>query len=376
MPPFSLLIKPASSDCNLRCRYCFYLDARARRSDAPSRRMNEVTLERMIAGYMATPQPVYAFGWQGGEPTLMGLDFFRQVVARQAAHARPGTKVANSLQTNGTLLNDEFAAFLAEYRFLVGVSLDGPAAMHDAERQTAGGTGSHALALAGIECLRRNQVEFNVLTLVNRANVSRPVEVYDYLVAQGFYFHQYIECVEFAPDGTLQPFAITGPAWGDFLCQLFDRWYAQDTDRVSVRLFDTVLEKMVYGTASSCIAGKNCCQYFVVESSGDVYPCDFHVKPRWKLGNISTTTWAALQQSPAYVAFGKRKWQRDAHCVSCVFLPFCQGDCPKNRGGLQKPDPSRRSHLCEGWKQFYRHTLPRFEKLADVIRSERKFPRA
>ena len=137
--------------------------------------MSNATLDRMIAGYMATKQPVHSFGWQGGEPTLMGVDFYRRVVELQAAYAQPGTRIANGLQTNGTLLDDEFAAFLAEYRFLVGVSLDGPAAMHDAERRTAGGQGSHAMVLSGIECLRRNRVECNILTLVNRTNVSKPV---------------------------------------------------------------------------------------------------------------------------------------------------------------------------------------------------------
>lgn len=372
MAPFSLLVKPASADCNLRCRYCFYLDACACHPEAGRRRMDVATLERMIAGYLATQQPVHSFGWQGGEPTLMGVDFYRRVVERQAACAQPGARIANGLQTNGTLLDDAFAAFLAEYRFLVGVSLDGPAAVHDAERRTAGGQGSHALALAGIDCLRRHRVEFNILTLVNRANVSKPVEVYDYLVKQGFLYHQYIDCVAFAPDGTLQPFAITGQAWGDFLCQLFDRWYPRDTRRVSVRLFDTVLARLVDGVANCCASSETCCQYFVVEHNGDLYPCDFQVRPSRKLGNVAMDGWTALQQSPAYAAFGARKRTWNTRCASCPFLQFCMGDCPKNRGGPENQDPARLSHLCEGWRQFYRHTLPRFQKLAEEIRRERR----
>lgn len=369
--PFSLLVKPASADCNLRCRYCFYLDACTFYPETGRRRMGDATLDRMIAGYMATRQPVHAFGWQGGEPTLMGVGFYRRAVELQAAYAQPGTRIANGLQTNGTLLDDAFAAFLAEYRFLVGVSLDGPAALHDAERQTAGGHGSHARVLSGIECLRRNRVEFNILTLVNRTNVSKPVEVYDYLVEQGFFYHQYIECVEFAPDGTPQPFAITGQAWGDFLCQLFDRWYPRDTRRVSVRLFDTVLERIVNGVSNTCTSGETCCQYFVVEHNGDVYPCDFHVRPSRKLGNVTTDGWTTLQQSPAYAAFGARKRKWNARCARCTFLQFCMGDCPKNRGGPENQDPARLSHVCEGWRQFYRHTLPRFQKLAEDIQRER-----
>ena len=333
--------------------------------------MGVATLERMIAGYMATQQPVHTFCWQGGEPTLMGVDFYRRVVALQAACAQPGTRIANGLQTNGTLLDDEFAAFLAEYRFLVGVSLDGPAAAHDAERQTAGGDGSHARVLAGIACLRRHQVEFNILTLVNRSNVSKPVAVYDYLVEHGFFHHQYIECVAFAPDGTLQPFAITGQTWGDFLCQLFDHWYPRDTRRVSVRLFDTVLAKLVDGIANCCASSESCGHYFVVEHNGDVYPCDFQVRPAQKLGNVAMDGWTALQQSPAYAAFGARKRTWNMRCASCSFLQFCMGDCPKNRGGPENQNSARLSHLCEGWRQFYRHTLPRFQKLAEKIHRER-----
>ena len=376
MTPFSLLIKPASSDCNLRCRYCFYLGTCKFYPETGRRRMGVATLDRTIASYMATPQPVHTFGWQGGEPTLMGVDFYRRAVGMQAAYAQPGTRIANGLQTNGTLLDDEFAAFLAEYRFLVGVSLDGPATLHDAERRTAGGRGSHGMALAGIECLRRNRVEFNILTLVNRTNVSKPVEVYDYLVEQGFFYHQYVECVEFAPDGTPQPFAITGRAWGDFLCRIFDRWYSRDTRKVSVRLFDTVLAGIVDGVSTICMSGEDCRKYFVVEYNGDVYPCDFHVRPSWKLGNVTTDGWTTLQQLPAYGAFGERKRKWNTKCAGCEFLPFCKGDCPKNRGGPENRDPARLSHLCEGWRQFYQYTLPRFQELAEDINRERGQSRA
>lgn len=372
MPPFSLLVKPASTNCNLRCRYCFYRDVGTSHPEPVRRRMDDATLDRLIAGYMANAQPIHTFCWQGGEPTLMGVRFFRRAVELQVAYAQPGTQIANGLQTNGTLLDDEFAAFLGEYRFLVGVSLDGPAAVHDSERRTPGGQASHATVLSGIDCLRRNRVEFNILTLVNRANVSKPVEVYNYLVEQGFLYHQYIECVEFASDGTLQQFAITGPEWGDFLCQLFDRWYPRDTHRVSVRLFDMVLAKIVDGVANTCTSSEDCRKYFVVEYNGDIYPCDFYVKQSRKLGNIMTDNWASLWESSAYAAFGEQKRKWNAMCVSCPFLQFCMGDCTKNRGGPENPAPTRLSHLCEGWRRFYRHTLPRFQELAEQIRHERR----
>jgi uncharacterized protein len=369
MTSFSLLIKPCSADCNLRCRYCFYLPAARNYPETACHRMDDRTLERVVRSFLATPQPVHTFGWQGGEPTLMGLPFFQRVVELQRGLGKPGTRVANGLQTNGTLLTDAFAAFLAEYRFLVGVSLDGPAAIHDAERRTADGKGSHAAVMAGIACLQRAKAEFNILTLVNRANVGHACEVYDYLVDQGFFYHQYIECVEFGAGGELEPFAIDGASWGSFLCALFDRWYAHDTRRVSVRLFDTVLAKLVDDASLTCACSADCRQYFLVEHNGDVYPCDFHVRPDWRLGNIHEQDWPALMAAPRFVEFGGRKSLWDAGCGQCPYLKFCMGDCPKNRGF----DPSRRSHLCEGWQRFYAHALPRFHELAEQVRRDRAY---
>jgi uncharacterized protein len=373
MRPFSLLIKPASADCNLRCRYCFYLGACALYPESPRHRMDDATLERTIRSYLATEQSVHTFGWQGGEPTLLGAGFFRRVVNLQTACGGPGTRVANGLQTNGTLVDDELAGLLGEYRFLVGVSLDGPAALHDAERRNAAGQGSHAAVLAGIERLRRHKVEFNILTLVNRANAGRPAEVYDYLVDAGFLYHQYVECVEFDAAGALQPFAITGPEWGAFLCAVFDRWYAKDTRRVSVRLFDTVLTRLVDGVANTCACASDCRQYLVVEHNGDVYPCDFHVRRDLRLGNVHADAWDALLSRPAYEAFGRRKRQWNPACEACAYLAFCQGDCPKNRrcGEGAGEDPARLSHLCAGWRAFYAHALPRLKDLAVDVKRER-----
>ncbi|MEI8242017.1 MAG: anaerobic sulfatase maturase [bacterium] len=369
MKSFSLLIKPASADCNLRCGYCFYLPAARNYPQTACHRMDDRTLARVIGSYLSTAQPTHSFGWQGGEPTLMGLPFFRRAVELQKTLGRSGTRVANGLQTNGTLLDHEFAAFLAEYHFLVGVSLDGPPVLHDATRRAADGQGSHARVLAGISALRRAKAEFNILTLVNRANVSHAADVYDDLVEQGFLYHQYIECVDFEADGSPEPFAINGAAWGEFLCAIFDRWYPHDTRRVSVRLFDTVLARMVDGVSNTCTCGDDCRQYFVVEYNGDIYPCDFHVRPEWRLGSIHESAWDLFMNQPRYAAFGARKRQWPAGCDTCPHLTLCHGDCPKNRGR----DPSRLSHLCAGWKRFYAHTVPRFKELAEQIRRDREF---
>ena len=285
--PFSLLIKPAGADCNLRCRYCFYLDRCSLYPDQSRHRMSETVLEQTVRSFMATPQPVHAFGWQGGEPTLMGEAFFKRVTALQQRYGAPGAQVSNGLQTNATLIDDTLAAHLAEYRFLVGVSLDGPPHLHDPNRITTGGRGTHADVMRGIDALRRHGVEFNVLTLVNRLNVGAPETVYDYLVDQDVLFHQYIECVEFDTEGRLLPFAIDGASWGEFLCRLFDHWYPRDVRKVSVRLFDAILARIVEGRPNCCSMGNDCRDYFVVEHNGDIYPCDFYVYPEWRLGNVT-----------------------------------------------------------------------------------------
>ncbi|MGQ9662546.1 MAG: anaerobic sulfatase maturase [Kiritimatiellia bacterium] len=367
---FSLLVKPASADCNLRCSYCFYLDKCRLYPETVRHRMSHEVLEQMIRSYMATSQPQYVFGWQGGEPTLMGLDFFKEVTVLQARWAPRGAVVANGLQTNGTLLTDEFARHLAQYKFLCGISLDGPPAIHDSNRRTPDGRGTHAAVLRGIEMLKRHGVEFNVLTLVSSANVGHPLEIYRYLRDSGFVYQQYIECVEFAPNGELAPYAISGRQWGEFLCTVFDEWWVHDTRQVSVRLFDSILTLLVTGGANLCQMANDCRQYFVVEYNGDVYPCDFFVDPYLRLGNVTENTWEEMLTSSVYAEFGSRKRMWNEACRRCAFVRFCAGDCPKNRP-LRARDPRRLSVLCEGWRRFYAHALPRLEQLAQGIRVER-----
>lgn len=369
--PFSLLIKPTSADCNLRCAYCFYLPKLALYPQVKRHRMSLEVLERMVSSYMATDQPQYIFGWQGGEPTLMGLEFFQHVTRLQVKYGKPGAIVSNGLQTNATLIDDALAAHLAEYNFLVGVSIDGPEDIHDRWRTNAAGVGSHADVLRGIRALQRHGAEFNALVLVNSANVGRAAEVYHYLCDLGILFHQYIPCVEFDEHGRPLPYTITGAQWGDFLCAIFDEWISADTRRVSIRLFDAILALLVDGVRNVCHFGRNCRQYFVVEYNGDVYPCDFFVEPDLKLGNVLTHSWEQLQQSETYRRFGRQKAQWNKACNSCEFLHFCSGDCLKHRFRTNS-DPRSLSWLCEGWKRFYSHSLPAFRRLAAEIAAERE----
>lgn len=327
-------------------------------------------LEKLVSGYMATDQSVYAFAWQGGEPLLMGLDFFRSVADRQGRYGRPGAAVQNSLQTNGLLITDDLAEHFARHRFLLGVSLDGPEPVHDRYRVNAAGAGSFSAVWRGIECLRRHAVDFNILTLVTPANVRRGPEVYRYLCEQGLWFHQYIPCMETDEHGTVLPYSITGEAWGEFLCQVYDLWVKHDTRRVSIRLFDSILNLMVDNRYADCQMRPACDTYVVVEHNGDIFPCDFFVEPQWRLGNIAATSWPDLFALPVYQQFIGQKRDWNTACSICEWRRFCAGDCLKHRrvtGG----DPRQISRLCRGWKLFYAHAYSGFQRLADQIRRER-----
>ena len=282
--------------------------------------------------------------FQGGEPTLMGVDFYRGI-------GRPC-----SLQTNGTLIDEKWAEFLKAEGWLVGLSVDGPEAVHDKHRQC------FTEVKRGYECLMRHGVEVNTLTLVSEHNVKNAKEIYRFLRDElGSYHQQYIECT------TPKAFAVNGKEWGDFLIELFDTWFTDgDSRRVSIRFFDTIVERMAYGRPSCCQFAADCRNYMVVEWNGDVYPCDFHVTEEWKLGNVLTDDLDKMFNSKKFREFGARKRLWAADCEKCQFLPFCQGDCPKNR------DPNTdKSILCEGYKRFFEHALPTLHRLLQDVMAGR-----
>jgi uncharacterized protein len=366
---FPLLVKPVSADCNLRCRYCFYLDHLRFYPAEAEHRMSDRTLERLVASYMATDQPTHTFIWQGGEPTLLGLDFFRRVTDLQQRHGRRGAVVANMLQTNATLITDGLARHLAQYRFLVGVSLDGPPDVHDRYRRTRDGAGTHAEVVRGIDRVRRHGVAVNILTLVTDAHAGRAREIFRSFRDQGLLHHQYIPCVEFDAQGRLRPYSISGEAWGRFLCELFDEWKARDTRRVSVRLFDSIIQTLVFGRLTDCHMDDDCRQYFVVEYNGDVYPCDFFVRHDLKIGSMLTESWEQMQESPVYAEFGARKASLARACRDCRYLAFCNGDCPRMHFTASASHATPGA-LCAGWRSFFDQTLSDFERLAAEVRSE------
>ena len=368
--PFSLLIKPASADCNLRCRYCFYIDHLLEHLERP--RMSTEVLEQMIHSYMDTDQNNnYSFGWQGGEPTLMGLDFFKKVVDLQLKYAQPNAVISNGLQTNGTLITDEIAKFFNEFKFLIGVSLDGPADIHDYYRRTVGGTKTHSLVLKGIEKLNKHNVEFNILVLVNDQSIQNAKRIYHYLVDNGFYYHQYIPCVEYEQNGSITNYSITGAQWGSFLLDIFDEWSREDINKVSIRHFDSIIEFLVTGNYNICYMNNNCCQYFVIEFDGGVYPCDFFVRDDLLLGNVMTGNWEDFLNSPKYQKFGAQKALWNTDCDKCTYLEYCHGDCLKIRNPYHR-NPKMLSDLCKGWKKFYTLTLPKFKTISNMIKQGKR----
>ena len=248
------------------------------------------------------------------------------------------------------------------------MSLDGPAQVHDHYRKTLGGQPTHASVLKGIERLQQHGAEFNILTLVNDRTVKQSREIYGYFKKRGFLHQQYIPCVEFDGAGRLLPYSITGRDWGMFLCQLFDRWASEDVGRVSIRLFDSILEYLLNGKRTACAMGTDCRQYLVVEHDGSVYPCDFFVRDDLRLGNIKDGNLKDFLDSPRYRHFGLDKANWGDECRACPYLPLCHGDCQKFRPAVG--EGRSQSVLCEGWRAFYAHALPRLQQIANGLRKQ------
>ncbi len=358
--PFSLLVKPASADCNLACDYCFYLPVAGLYPHTPVHRMEDDVLERLVRSYLATRQQVYSFIWQGGEPGLMGADFFRRVTGLQEKYGRPGARVFNAFQTNGTTITPELALHFSRYRFLTGVSIDGPREMHDMRRKGRDGAGSYGRTIRGLRMLQDEGAAVNGMVLVHADNVDFPEEIYRHLDGLGIRHHQYIPCLEFDEAGKPKPWTVTSEKWGEFLVRLFQIWYPGDTGRVSVRLFESVLRVLGGEEPAMCSMGRSCSGYLVAEYNGDVYPCDFYVDEKLRLGNIMEQSWEEVRRSKLYAEFAREKNRLSGACSSCTVLPFCSGGCPLHRRG-------GKDLLCAGWKLFFEETLPYFNKLSENI---------
>ena len=387
--PFHLMAKPIGPKCNLRCRYCFYLEKEAFFAPASHWRMSDETLEAFVRQYIeAQPGRHVDFAWQGGEPTLAGVDFFRRVVALQRRYAG-GRTIENALQTNGTLLDDEWGAFLAEHDFLVGLSIDGPQALHDRSRVDARGRGTWAAAMRGLEVLRRHEVAFNTLTCVSRANSGRPLEVYRFLKDIGSRHMQFIPVVEAvadedergqglalgAPDGIaigrrpVTDWSVTGEDWGRFLVTIFDRWVRHDVGNIHVQLFEVALAKWLGLPGGLCVHSEVCGAALAVEHDGSVYACDHYVYPRFRRGNLHDASLAELAGSPEQRRFGRDKRDRlPQRCRTCPVLFACRGGCPKHRHDVTAEGEEGLNHLCAGYLAFFTHIDPPMRAMADLHR--------
>lgn len=370
--PFHLITKPIGPICNLDCEYCYYLDKEELYPEARSFRMSEDVLESYTRQYIYA-QPADAaevnFTWQGGEPTLMGLDFFKKAITFQEKYARPGMKVVNSLQTNGTRLDDEWAEFFKKHDFLIGISIDGPEDMHDEFRPDKRGYGSYEPVMKGLEYLIRHGVAFNTLTCVQSDNASYPVKIYRFLKEIGSTHLQFIPIVEPLADGSVSYRSVHPKKYGMFLKGVFNEWLKSgDVGEIFVQDFDVTLNLVVGNPSPICIHAETCGHAMAIEHNGDLYSCDHFVFPDYKLGNITQTPMKALHESEQQQVFGNDKWDKlPRYCRECEFLNVCNGGCPKDRIRETPDGEPGLNYLCQGYKTFYSHSLPVFRKMAKCL---------
>ncbi len=368
--PFHVMAKPIGPVCNLDCAYCYYLRKEALYAPGEDFRMSDEVLRRYIHDYLAAqPGPHVDFAWQGGEPTLMGLDFFRQIVALQKEYLPPGWTCANALQTNGTFLNEEWCTFLREQRFLVGISMDGPPELHDRYRLDKRGRPTHAAVLRGLRLLQEHGVEHNVLCTVHRANAGHPLDVYRFLRGAGVTWLQFIPIVERTGAEAVSDRSVVPEEYGTFLSAIFDEWIRHDVGRVFVQIFEECATVWAGMPASLCVLQETCGRGLVMEHNGDVYACDHFVLPEYRLGNVMSAELGAMVASPEQTAFGLAK--RDALpqvCRECDVRFICNGGCPKERFMRSADGEPGLSYLCAGYHHFFKHADPYLRRLADLWR--------
>jgi uncharacterized protein len=382
--PFHLLVKPTGARCNLACAYCFFLP-KEQLYRGSAFRMSDEVLETYVRQLLhAQPGPEVMVAWQGGEPTLMGIDFFERAVALVEKHRSPRQRVSYTIQTNGIVLDDEWCAFFKRHQFLVGLSLDGPKALHDAYRVTKGGHGSFDLVMRGWERLCAHGVDVNILCAVHAANGDHPLDVYRFFRDRlGARFVQFIPIVERDLDASGLPLPAVGPGtagaqvtgrsigaaqFGRFLCQVFDEWVRRDVGTVFVQMFDVALASWI-GEPSLCIFSPTCGNGPILEHNGDVYACDHYVEPEYLIGNVLETPLAEIVASDRQRRFGEDKLTSlPACCRTCEVLAACYGECPRNRF-VEAPDGERGlNYLCAAYKMFFNHVAEPMAVMADALR--------
>jgi uncharacterized protein len=370
-----VVAKPIGPACNLNCEYCFYLEKEALFSTGGNYRMTDAVLAAFIKSYItAQPTPVVEFVWQGGEPTLLGIDFFRRVIELQRPFAQQKT-ISNSLQTNGTMLTDEWCAFLKKNNFMVGISLDGPKEIHDRYRRDRKGNGSFDQAFRGLRLLQKHTVDYNVLACVARDAAQHPLTVYNFFKNEGVEFIQFAPVVERFEAGEcglrlacpaaldreedntqVTPWSVTPEDYGDFLIAVYEEWVRHDVGTVFVMNFEWALNAWIGNPSPVCIHAKQCGRSLVIEHNGDVYACDHCVYHQYKLGNIMAGELPAMVEKSLQSGFGTAKETAlPRWCRECPVLAACQGGCPKHRFAKTCDNEPGLQYLCAGYKNFFLH---------------------
>ena len=372
---FHVMTKPIGPICNLDCEYCFYLEKEELYPDNNSFRMTDEVLENYVRQYIEAQQVnEVTFAWQGGEPTLMGVDFFRRAVEYQYRYRRPGMQIQNTFQTNGTLIDDEWATFLKQNKFLVGISIDGPPEIHDKYRFDKRGRPSSDDVIRGLRFLQKHNVDYNVLCVVSRSNENHAVEVYQYFKQLGVEFMQFIPAVEHFGDGPqVSNRSVGARQYGKFLCEIFDEWVVSDIGKIFIQIFDVSLEAWLGYMPSLCIFNETCGNAMAIEHNGDLYSCDHYVSPEYHLGNIEETPMTEMVNSPFQRKFGTDK--RDTlpqYCLDCEVRFVCNGGCPKNRFIKTPTGEKGLNYLCAGYKMFFKHIDRPMKLMADALRAGRR----
>jgi uncharacterized protein len=367
---FQVFVKPIGPICNLDCYYCYYLKKEYLYPKGESFRMPDEILEEYIVQYIdASTETVIRFSWHGGEPTVLGLDYFRKIVALQRKHQPPNRRIVNGIQTNGTLLDEDWCHFFSAEDFAVGFSLDGTQEMHDQYRVTKNQKPTHEQTMQGYNLLQKHRVYPDILCVVNAHNVQFPLQVYRFFKQINAQYVNFLPMVELQPDseGGASHISVPAEAWGIFLCTIFNEWRDQDIGKVKVQIFEEAIRTALNQEHSWCIFRPTCGDIPVVEHNGDFYSCDHFVDVKHRFGNIIETPLVELLESPAQRAFGKAKLETlPPYCQECEVRIMCNGGCPKNRF-LKTPDGDLGlNYLCTGYKRFFTHCQPFVSEVATL----------
>ena len=384
--PLYVMLKPVGAACNLACNYCYYLEKSNLYKHQPKRQMSEELLERFVKDYIeAQTMNEVVFTWHGGEPTLRPLSFYEKAVELQKKYAG-GRIIHNSLQTNGTLLTDEWCRFLKANNWLVGISIDGPEAFHDRYRRDSQGRSSWQKVMEGIRLLQHYGVEWNAMAVVNRYNADHPQSFYRFFKSIGCQYIQFTPIVERnvqhadgrhlasigdTTDAPVTDFSVTPEQWGNFLCGLFDEWVKQDIGRVFVQIFDSMLANWVGVAPGTCIYAKECGHAGVMEYNGDVYSCDHFVFPQYKLGNINEHTLIEMLYGEKQRRFSQLKYNKlPRQCKECRWAFACHGECHKNRFVNDRYGNPGLNYLCAGYRRFFEHIAPTMDEMKKAFTVE------